>query len=338
MNKTILITILLVFLVLVLFVTNLFCGAVSLEATQVMDALLGKTNDVTSYIVVGTRLPQAFTALLCGAALAVSGLLLQTTFSNPLADPSILGVNAGASLGVAIAMLLFGGSVGLGSFSLSGFALTLFSAFIGAIAVIGLLLFFSTLLRSSLMLLIIGIIVGYLTSSIISLLNFSATAQGLQSYVIWGMGNFSGVSTNQMPAFALVVIVGLVLSLLLVKPLNALLLGENYAANLGVNTRRVRTLILLVTGLLTAVTTAFCGPISFIGLAVPHIIRLLLRTSNHRVLMPLTLLMGSCVALLCNILCTLPTDGVLPLSVVTPLIGVPVVLYVMLFRRGSGIN
>lgn len=275
-----------------------------------------------SFIVWEARLPQALTALLCGGALAVCGLMLQTAFKNPLAGPSILGINSGASLGVAFVMLLFGGSVTAGTFSLSGFLSVLAGAFIGAMAIMALILFFSTLIKSNVMLLITGIMIGYIASSAISLLNFFATAEGVQSYIIWGMGNFGGVSLQQMPAFASVTLLGLAGALMLIKPLNALLLGERYAENLGVNIRRVRNWLLVVTGLLTAITTAFCGPVAFIGLAVPHVARMLLGTSNHHSLLPVTILSGGAVALLCNLICILPGDaGIIPLNAVTPIIG-----------------
>jgi iron complex transport system permease protein len=184
------------------------------------------------------------------------------------------------------------------------------------------------------MLLIIGIMIGYVSSSAISLLNFFATEEGVRSYMVWGMGNYSGVSMQMMPAFAAIVLIGLVASLILVKPLNALLLGEQYAESLGVKTRSVRNWLLVVTGLLTAITTAFCGPIAFIGLAVPHIARLLLHTENHRRLLPGTILCGSIVALLCNLICYLPGErGVIPLNAVTPLIGAPVIIYIIARRR-----
>ena len=215
-----------------------------------------------------------------------------------------------------------------------GFLVIAVAAFIGAMIVMGLLLFFSTLLRNDVMLLIVGIMIGYASSSVISLLNFFSTAEGVHSYLVWGMGSFGGVSMGQMPWFALLVVVGLIVSLLLVKPLNALLLGLQYAENLGLNIRRTRFQLLLATGILSAATTAFCGPISFLGLAVPHIVRMLLRRADHRLLMPLSLLMGGAVALLCNLICTLPGEkGVIPLNAVTPLLGVPVILYVLLNRR-----
>ena len=272
--------------------------------------------------------------MLCGASLAVSGLMLQTAFRNPLAGPSIFGINSGASLGVALVMLLMGGSISAGAFSLTGFVAVLVAAFVGAMLVMSIILLFSTVVRNPVMLLIIGIMIGYLANSAISLLNFFATEQGVQSYMIWGLGNFGGVTMEQMPAFAIISVVALCLSLLLIKPLNALLLGEQYAENLGINLQRVRNYLLFLTGLLTAITTAFCGPVAFIGLAVPHIARMLLTTDNHRVLMPATLLTGAVIALVCNIVCVLPGDaGVIPLNAVTPLIGAPVIIYVVTRHR-----
>ena len=286
------------------------------------------------YIVLEARLPQALTAVLCGAALAVSGLLLQTAFRNPLAGPSIFGINSGAGLGVALVMLLLGGSLSVGSVSLSGFFAVLIAAFIGAMAVMALIFFFTTLVKSNVMLLIIGIMIGYISSSAVSLLNFFATDEGVKSYMVWGMGSFSGVSLKYMPLFAAITLLGLIASAMLIKPLNALMLGNRYAQNLGVNIQRVRNTLLWVTGLLTAITTAFCGPVAFIGLAVPHIARLLLTTVNHRWLMPATMLTGAVVALLCNVICVLPGEsGVIPLNAVTPVIGAPVIIYVIIHER-----
>ena len=319
--------------IVLLFVANLLEGSVSIPVGDVFRILLGDEPEKASwcFIIWQSRLPQALTALLCGASLAVCGLMLQTALKNPLAGPSILGIDAGASLGVALVMLAFGGSITTASFTISGFLSVLVGAFMGAMAIMALILFLSTMIRSSVMLLIAGIMVGYLASSTISLLNFFATEEGVQSYLIWGLGNFGGVSMRQMPLFALVVLIGLFLSVLLIKPLNALLLGERYAENLGVNTWRVRNYLLVITGLLTAITTAFCGPIAFIGLAVPHMARLLLGTENHHSLMPVTILMGSVVALLCNLICVLPGEnGIIPLNAVTPIIGAPVIIYVIM--------
>ena len=251
-----------------------------------------------------------------------------------MAGPSILGINTGASLGVALVMLLFGGSIGAGAYTLTGFFSIIAGAFAGSVLVMGLILFFSTLVKSNIMLLIIGIMIGYITSSAISLLNFFATAEGVHSFMIWGMGNFGGVSLGQLPFFSFTTLTGLGISLLLIKPLNALLLGNRYAENLGINIKKARNWLLIATGLLTAVTTAFCGPISFIGLAVPHIARLLLGTSNHNTLLPVTLLSGSAIALLCNLICVIPGEsGIIPLNAITPVLGAPVIIYVIINQR-----
>ena len=323
-------------LIAVLVALNLFFGSVDIPAEAVLRALIGQETEKASwsFIVREARVPQAITALLCGSALAGSGLMLQTAFNNPLAGPSILGINSGASLGVAFVMLLGDGSIATAGVTLSGFFSIVAGAFIGSMVVMGIILFFSTLIKSNIMLLITGIMIGYITSSAISLLNFFATAEGVHSYMIWGMGNFSGVSLEQLPYFALFTLAGLMLAILLIKPLNALLLGNRYAENLGVNIKRTRNLLLVSTGILTAVTTAFCGPISFIGLAVPHIARLMLGTSNHNSLLPVTLLTGSAVALLCSLICILPGEsGIIPLNAVTPVLGAPVILYVIVNQR-----
>lgn len=324
-------------LIALLFVLNLVWGTVSIPATDVLRILCGADtgNTVWSFIVLQSRLPQAITALLCGASLSVSGLMLQTAFRNPLADPFVFGVNSGAGLGVALVMLSFGGTIAAGAYTLYGFMAVFVAAFVGAMAVMAVIFAFSTVVKNSVMLLIVGLMIGYLASSAISIPNFFATEEGVKSYLVWGMGNFGGVSMSQMPFFAAVTLTGLAGSLLLMKPLNALLLGERYAENLGVNIVRLRNMLLVVTGLLTAVVTAYCGPVSFIGLAVPHITRLLVRTDNHRLLLPATMLCGSAVALLCNAVCVLPGDkGIIPLNAVTPLVGAPVIIYVILKGRG----
>lgn len=321
---------------LALFVFNVLFGAVRIPAGDILAIVSGGVAERESwrFIILESRLPQALTAMLSGGALAVSGLMLQTAFRNPLADPSIFGISSGAGLGVALAMLLLGGTVSAGSLTLTGFAAVFVSAFIGAMAVMAVIFLFSVMVRNNVMLLIIGIMVGYVSSSVISLLNFFATEEGVKSYIVWGMGNFSGVSMSQMPAFASVTLLGLFGSLCLIKPLNVLLLGDGYARNLGVGVVRVRNWLLVITGLLTAVVTAFCGPVSFIGLAVPHIARLLIATDDHRVLMPFTIVMGAVIALGCNLLCVLPANGgIIPLNAVTPIVGAPVIIYIILRGR-----
>jgi iron complex transport system permease protein len=321
--------------ILLLFFCNLFYGSVSIPASAVMDILFGKEveRSVWTNIVLQSRLPQAITALLAGSSLAVCGLMLQTLFRNPLAGPSILGISSGANLGVAIVMLYSGGMIGL-SGSLSYNLSVVISAFLGAALILMLILYFSTKVKSNVLVLIIGIMTGYVASSAISILNAYASADNVRSYVIWGMGSFSGVQTAQLPFYSICIFTGLFFSVLLIKPLNALLLGERYAMNLGVNILRIRIYILLVTGFLTAIVTAFCGPVTFIGLAVPHVARMILGTSNQKFLLPTVLLSGAAVALLCNLMTIIPFGkGLLPLNAVTPVLGAPIIIYVILNQR-----
>lgn len=320
-------------LVIVLLPLNLVFGSIDIPLSEVVNALIGEpvAKHTWETIVIETRLPMALTATLAGAALAVSGLLLQTTFDNPLAGPSILGVSTGSSLGVAIVMLAMGGVV---SESISSYLGILLGAIVGAAVVILVLLFFSSIVKSTAMLLIIGIMVGYLTSSAISLLNFFSTQEGVHSFVIWGMGNFTGVTLDRLPLFSILILVSLLLSFMLVKPLNALLLGARYAENLGVSIKAIRNKLLLLSGILTAIVTAFCGPIGFLGLIVPHIARLALRSSNHIVLLPATALAGAVIALLCNLISVLPASwGVIPINAITPVIGVPIIIYIIVNRK-----
>ena len=322
--------------ILLLFMLNLLVGSVHIPADEVVRLLTGHSgsNPSWQFIVLQSRLPQALTALLSGGALAVSGLMLQTAFRNPLAGPDVFGINSGAGLGVALVMLAMGGSLTAGNITFTGFMAVLLAAFTGAMLVTAVIFAFSSMMRNNVMLLIVGLMIGYLTNSAISLLNFFATEEGVRSYMIWGMGNFSSVSMAQIPLFASVTLIGLIATILLVKPLNAMLLGTQYAENLGFNIKRLRNILLIITGLLTAVVTAFCGPVAFIGLAVPHMARLLLRTDNHRLLLPGTILCGMIVALLCNLICSLPGQaGIIPLNAVTPLIGAPVIIYVMVRRK-----
>lgn len=319
-----------------LLLLNLFIGSVKIPFKEVVSILFNgeSTKQSWEFIVLQSRLPQAITALLCGASLSAAGLILQTAFRNSLAGPDILGINGGAGLGVALVMLLFGGNLSAGNITIGGSLSIVVGAMIGAFAIMALILALSNKLRSSVMLLIAGIMISYLTSSAITLLNFFSTAEGVHSYTMWGMGNFGGVTLKQLPFFSTVSLIGIGIAILMIKPLNALLLGEHYAQNLGINIMRTRTMLLISTGILVATTTAFCGPISFIGLAVPHLARLILGTNNHKSLMPVTILMGITIALLCNLISALPGDkGLIPLNAITPFIGAPVILYVLL--RGN---
>ena len=336
MKRNVCIILLLAAGIIVLFAMNLIVGSVRIPLADVCDILFDKFNGKESwkYIVMENRLPQALTAMLCGASLAVCGLMLQTAFRNPLAGPDVFGISSGAGLGVAIVMLLLGGSVSITMFTVSGFLAILTSAFIGAIVVTMIILFLSTMVRNSVLLLIVGLMVGYVSSSAVALLNFFASEEGVKSYMVWGMGNFGGVAMDHMLLFALLCLVGIIASIFLIKPLNIMLLGTQYAESLGINIRQIRNLLLVTVGLLTAVTTAFCGPISFIGLAIPHISRLLFRTDNHQILLPGTVLTGAVIALFCNLICYLPGElGIIPLNAVTPLIGAPVIIYVIIKRR-----
>ena len=336
MKRNVCIILLLVAGIIVLFAMSLIVGSVRIPLADVCDILFDKFDGKESwkYIVLENRLPQALTAMLCGASLAVCGLMLQTAFRNPLAGPDVFGISSGAGLGVAIVMLFLGGSVSTTLFTVSGFLAILTSAFIGAIVVTMIILFLSTMVRNSVLLLIVGLMVGYVSSSAVALLNFFASEEGVKSYMIWGMGNFGGVSMNHMLLFALLCLVGIIASIFLIKPLNIMLLGTQYAESLGINIRQIRNLLLVTVGLLTAVTTAFCGPVSFIGLAIPHISRLLFHTDNHQILLPGTVLTGAVIALFCNLICYLPGElGIIPLNAVTPLIGAPVIIYVIIKRR-----
>lgn len=337
MNRKVKIAVILISVAIaLLLLLNLFIGSVKIPFKEVISILFNgeSTKQSWEFIVLHSRLPQAITALLCGASISAAGLILQTAFRNSLAGPDILGINGGAGLGVALVMLLFGGNLSAGNVTIGGSLSIVVGAMIGAFAVMALILALSNKLRSSVMLLIAGIMISYLTSSAITLLNFFSTAEGVHSYTMWGMGNFGGVTLKQLPFFSTISLIGIGIAILMIKPLNALLLGEHYAQNLGVNIMRTRTMLLISTGILVATTTAFCGPVSFIGLAVPHLARLILGTNNHKSLMPVTILMGITIALLCNLISALPGDkGLIPLNAITPFIGAPVILYVLL--RGN---
>lgn len=320
-----------------LFMAGLMTGSVSIPCSAVWRVLIGEDEGVSEswrFIILESRLPQMVTAMLSGACLATAGLMMQTVFRNPLAGPDVFGINGGAGLGVALVMLLAGGSVTLGTLGVTGNVAILAAAFAGAMAVMAIILFSSTLVRDGVMLLVIGIMVGYLSSSVVTLLNYSATEQGIRSFMLWGMGSLDGVTPSLLPLYVTITLAALMLSLLMVKPLNLLSLGDNYARNLGLNTRRARNYALLLTGLLTAVVTAYCGPIAFIGLAVPHIARLLTVTNDMRRLLPITMLTGAVVTMACHLLCFVPGEaGMLPLNAVTPLIGAPVIIYVIIRKR-----
>lgn len=320
-------------LLALLCVLALLTGSVPLSLADVVQVFMGGGDEMARFVVLESRLPQLITALLAGAALSVSGLVMQTLFANPLADPALLGVNSGASLGAALALLLLGGSWTMGDTALAGVALTIVAAFVGACGVIALLTMCSHYLRGNLALLVVGVMLNFVLSAVISLLCFYASADGVRGFVVWGMGDFASVPLQRLPLMAVLVLLPTMLVLVCNRSLNALLLGTDYAANLGISVQRVRTWLLVLTGLLTATTTALCGPISFIGLAVPHLARMVCRTANHGQLVPHTWVLGAGVAVLSLILSHLPGErGVLPLAAITPFMGVPVVIYILLRR------
>lgn len=320
-------------LLALLCVLALLTGSVPLSLDDVVQVFMGGGDEMARFVVLESRLPQLVTALLAGAALSVSGLVMQTLFANPLADPALLGVNSGASLGAALALLLLGGSWTMGDTALAGVALTIVAAFVGACGVIALLTMCSHYLRGNLALLVVGVMLNFVLSAVISLLCFYASADGVRGFIVWGMGDFASVPLQRLPLMAVLVLLPTMLVLVCNRSLNALLLGTDYAANLGISVQRVRTWLLVLTGLLTATTTALCGPISFIGLAVPHLARMVCRTANHGQLVPHTWVLGAGVAVLSLILSHLPGErGVLPLAAITPFMGVPVVIYILLRR------
>lgn len=317
--------------IVLLIPVGLMTGGVSISAYDALEALTAGGDSLTHFIVVESRLPAIVTALLGGAALSVAGLLMQTCFDNPLAGPSIMGISSGASVGVALVMMMFGSAMGTW-----GNLAVILGAMAGAMSVLVLLLFFSGLVRSADVLLIVGILIGYLASSVITLLNFFGAERAVHSFVIWGMGSFDTVGLERLPLFSAAILVLLCLSMLYAKSLNALLFGSRYAESVGVSATKVRTALLCLAGGLTAVVTAWCGPIGFLGLVVPHIARMLLRTSNHFMLLPATALCGALLGLLCRILSASPavsSGATVPVNAITPFIGVPVIIYVLLNRK-----
>jgi iron complex transport system permease protein len=320
-----------------LFVINLAIGSIDIPMKDVVAILLGndETSEIWQNIILKSRVPQALTATMAGAGLAISGLQMQTVFHNPLAGPSVLGVSSGASLGVAFVVLLSGaiGNVALSRLGYLGDTALSIAAIIGSLSVMGLIVWISQRVKGNVTLLIIGVMIGYLASAIIGILKFFSPEEDVKAFVVWGLGSFSRVSGDQMVLFVVIMAILIPLSMLLIKTLNLMLLGDEYAKNLGLDINRARTLIILSAGILIAIVTAYCGPIMFIGLAVPHLCRAVFRSSNHRILMPGTMLMGAALALVCNLLARMPGfEGVLPVNSVTALIGAPVIA-VVLFRR-----
>lgn len=323
---------------LLAFLLSLALGSVSIPLDNVVRILLGGTPDKATWadILFKFRLPKALTALLAGAALAVSGLQMQTLFRNPLADPYILGVSSGASLGVALVMLSVGAAATkvIGTLGLYGDLGLVVAASLGSMLVLGLVLAVAQRVQSTLTLLILGLMFGYLTSALVSLLIYFSLPERVQVFSLWSAGSFGGVTWGQQQVFAPTIVLGLVVAHLLPKSLNALLLGDTYARSLGVNVVQVRRWIILCASLLAGAATAFCGPIGFLGVAVPHLCRTLFNTADHRVLVPTSMLLGGTIALLADLLAQLPgSQAVLPVNVVTSLFGVPVIIWMLLRQQ-----
>lgn len=322
-----------------LFFLNLLLGSVHIPAGSVWNILCGGGEEesvIWQNIIWKSRVPQSLTALAAGAGLAVSGLQMQTVFRNPLAGPSVLGISSGASLGVAFVVLLSGsiGGVALSTLGLVGELALTIAAIAGALSVMALIVFVSQKVHGNVTLLIIGVMIGYVANAVIGVLKFFSVEEDIRAYVIWGLGSFARVSGNQITAFVCIMAVLLPLSFLLVKTLNLLLLGDAYARNLGLNIKRSRLLVITCSGVLVAIVTAYCGPITFLGLAVPHLCRAIFRTSDHRILMPASLFAGAALALLCNLIARMPGfEGALPVNSVTALVGAPVVISVLFKKR-----
>lgn len=329
--------------IFIFFLLNLLLGSVHIPFKDVWYILWGDYdgNVIWQNIVWKSRIPQALTALVAGAGLSVSGLQMQTVFRNPLAGPSVLGISSGASMGVAFVVLLSGtiGGVALSKVGVMGEIALTISAIIGSLSIMALIIFVSQKVKGNVTLLIIGVMVGYVANAVIGVLKYFSVEEDIRAYVIWGLGSFARVSGNQMTLFVSIMLVLLPLSFLLVKTLNLLLLGDAYARNLGLNIRRARLQVITCSGVLVAIVTAYCGPIIFLGLAVPHLCRGIFRTSDHRILMPASLLMGGAMALVCNLIARMPGfEGALPVNSVTALVGAPVVISVLFNKRRNDIH
>ena len=330
--------------IVVLFLLNLFLGSVNIPMRSIWNILWGIDGGesvIWQNIIWKSRVPQSMTALVAGAGLAVSGLQMQTVFRNPLAGPSVLGISSGASLGVAFVVLLSGsiGGIALSRLGVMGEIALTVAAIIGALSIMALIVYVSQKVHGNVTLLIIGVMIGYVANAVIGVLKFFSVEEDIRAYVIWGLGSFARVSGNQITAFVSIMAILLPLSFLLIKTLNLLLLGDAYARNLGLNIKRARLQVIACSGVLVAIVTAYCGPITFLGLAVPHLCRGIFRTSDHKVLMPASLLAGAALALLCNLIARMPGfEGALPVNSVTALVGAPVVVSVLFKKRRNDMN
>lgn len=329
--------------ILMFFLLNLALGTISIPVRSIWNILwnTGEESEIWQNIIWKSRLPQTLTALIAGAGLSISGLQMQTVFRNPLAGPSELGISSGASLGVALVILLSGNIAGtaLSSLGLFGEVAISFAAITGALAVMAIIIAISQRVRGNVILLIMGVMIGYIATAIIGVLKFFSNDEDVRAYVIWGLGSFAKVSGDQVYTFVYIMLALIPISFLLIKTLNLMLLGEGYARNLGLNIKRSRLYVITCSCVITAIVTAYCGPIVFLGLAVPHLCRTLFVSSDHRILMPAVTLTGASLALFCNLVARMPGfEGALPINSVTALIGAPIVISVLFGKRKSEIN
>lgn len=329
--------------ILVFFILNLVLGTISIPVGSVWNILFGIKEEsiIWENIIWRSRFPQTITALVAGAGLSISGLQMQTLFRNPIAGPSELGISSGASLGVAFIILLSGsvGGTALIKMGLFGEIAISIAAVAGALAIMIIIITISRFVRGNVILLIIGVMIGYISTAIIGVLKFFSNDEDVRAYVIWGLGSFSKVSGNQVYTFVGIMIVLIPLSFLLIKTLNLILLGDGYARNLGLNVKQARLYVIVCSCIITAIVTAYCGPIVFLGLAVPHLCRTIFVSSDHRILMPAVTLTGASLALFCNLVARMPGfEGALPINSVTALIGAPIVISVLFGKRKNEVS
>ncbi len=326
--------ILLILLVFIWFL-NISLGSVSIPFKEIFAAILNEevSKNAWKSIIIDYRIPKAITAILVGSGLSISGLLMQTLFRNPLAGPFVLGISSGASLGVAI--LILGSTLigGISAFAFSSFSMAI-AASLGAFLVLSAVLIAANSVRNTMSILIIGLMFGSITSAIISVLAYFSSAEQLQQFIFWGFGSLGNLSWNELAIFGVIFSIGILLLVFIIKPLNSMLLGENYAKSLGVNIKKTRNIVLITTSILTGVITAFSGPIAFVGLAVPHLTKIVFNTSNHKILIPAVGLVGAILMLIADMIAQLPTsEFTLPINAITSLFGAPIVIWLLIRKN-----
>lgn len=335
-SKTLAIFSLLLLLLSIVWLLNISLGSVSIPPKEIASILFSKTSTTNSweYIVMQYRLPKSFTAIMVGSGLGISGLLMQTLFRNPLAGPFVLGISSGASLGVAVLIL----GTSLFSFVLTDFLLSswsiAFAASLGSFTVLILVMIASKKIRNTMSILIVGLMFGSISAAIINVLSYFSTAEQLQQFIFWSFGSLGNLSWEELSVFASILFLGFALLITIIKPLDSLLLGENYAKSMGVNVKKTRNLTLIITSLITGVITAFSGPIAFIGLTVPHITKMIFNSSNHKLLIPAVAIIGAILLLICDTIAQIPTsDFTLPINAVTSLFGAPIVIWLIVGQQ-----